>query len=55
MEISKFLGKRGGRKRFENLRGMGDVLRNAKFETGFMKRFLFCSGMTDETFFVFCY
>ena len=56
MEISKFLRKRRGREKFENLLGMGDVLRNAKFETGFIKRFLLCSGMIDETlFFAFCY
>ena len=52
----RFLRKRRGREKFENLLGMGDVLRNAKFETGFIKRFLFCSGMIDETLFcAFCY
>ena len=52
----RFLRKRRGREKFENLLGMGDVLRNAKFETGFIKRFFFCRGMIDETlFFAFCY
>ena len=53
MEISKFLRKRRGREKFENLLGMGDVLRDAKFETGFIKRFFL--QWNDRRDIIFCF